>query len=81
MYIIDKNKKLEKLQKEKEELFQIKVNIFLVNEVISLEQIKFEDGEVINAKYVTLNEFKEMIKNKEVQEYLNYFEDLYNEIY
>ena len=32
---------------------------------ISIEQITFNDDEVINCKYVTLNEFKNIIKNGE----------------
>ena len=40
-------------------------DIYLVNKEIPLEQIKFIDGEVINAKYVTIDEFNEMIKTIE----------------
>ena len=52
-------------------------DIYLVNKEIPLEQIKFIDGEVINAKYVTIDEFNEMIKNGEAHSWLNYFNNIY----
>ena len=55
-------------------------DIYLVNKEISIEEIKFNDGEVINAKYVTLSEFNNMIKNKEAHDWLNYFNVLYKQI-
>lgn len=47
----------------------------------SLENIKFSNGEVIDAKYVTINEFNNMIKNGETHEWLEYFNELYKKLY
>lgn len=55
-------------------------DIYLVNKEISLENIKFSNGEVIDAKYVTINEFNNMIKNGETHEWLEYFNELYKKI-
>lgn len=55
-------------------------DIYLVNKEIFLENIKFSDGEVIDAKYVTINEFNNMIKNGETHEWLEYFNELYKKI-
>lgn len=55
-------------------------DIYLVNKEVSMEELKFNDGEVINAKYVTLSEFNNMIKNKEAHDWLNYFNVLYKQI-
>ena len=35
---------------------------------ITLDNIKFNDGEVADAKYVTIAEFKNMLKNNEIKE-------------
>lgn len=55
-------------------------DIYLVNKEISIEEIKFNDGEVINAKYVSIDEFNNMIKNKVTHEWLEYFNELYKKI-
>lgn len=55
-------------------------DIYLVNKEISIEEIKFNDGEVINAKYVSIDEFNNMIKNKVAHEWLEYFNELYKKI-
>lgn len=55
-------------------------DIYLVNKEISLEQLNFNDGEVINAKYVTLDEFNNMIKDGETHAWLDYFNELYKKI-
>ena len=47
---------------------------------IDLKDIKYKDGEVVSAKYVTIDEFKSMLLNNETLEYLEYFVDLYKEI-
>lgn len=52
-------------------------DIYLVNKEISIDNIKFNDGEVINAKYVTLDEFNTMLKNGETHKWLDYFNELY----
>ena len=38
---------------------------YIVYKDISIESIKFNDGEVMNCKYVTLDELKEIIQNEE----------------
>lgn len=55
-------------------------DIYLVNKEIPIEEIHFNDGEVINAKYVTIDEFNDMIKTGEAHEWLDYFNELYKKI-
>ena len=55
-------------------------NIYLIKKDIDLKAIKYNDGEVVNAKYVTIDEFNSMLLNSETLEYLKYFSDLYKEI-
>lgn len=55
-------------------------DIYLINKDIDLEDIKYNDGEVVSAKYITIDEFKMMLSNNEILEYLEYFVDLYTEI-
>ena len=40
-------------------------DIYILRKDIPLYSLKYNDGEVINCKYVNLNEFKSMIENKE----------------
>lgn len=55
-------------------------DIYLIRKDIDLNTIKYKDGEVVNAKYVTIGEFKSMLSNKQTLEYLKYFVSLYKEI-
>lgn len=55
-------------------------DIYLIKKDIDLEDIKYKDGEVVSAKYTTIDEFKLMLSNNETLEYLEYFIDLYKEI-
>ena len=55
-------------------------DIYIINKDIYIEDIKYKDGEVVNAKYVTIDEFEMMLSNNETLEYLKYFVDLYKEI-
>ena len=55
-------------------------DIYLIRKDIRINDFIFSDGEVVSAKYVTIDEFKEMITNKETFEYLKYFIELYNQI-
>ncbi len=48
-------------------------DIYLIKEDISLNKLSFNDGEVIDAKYVTVDEFSRMIENNEAFEWLRYF--------
>ena len=47
---------------------------------ISIEDIKFNDGEVIDAKYVTFDEFNTMLKNGETHNWLDYFNELFGKL-
>ena len=55
-------------------------DIYLIKKDIDLSAIKYNDGEVINAKYVTIDEFNSMLLRNETLEYLKYFSTLYKEI-
>lgn len=55
-------------------------DIYVVNKDITLQDISFEDGEVINAKYVTIEEFKEMIEKGETFEWFTSFLNDYYKI-
>lgn len=55
-------------------------DIYLIKKDIDLSAIKYNDGEVVNAKYVTIDEFNSMLLRNETLEYLKYFVDLYKEI-
>ena len=55
-------------------------DIYLIKKNLDINMINFKDGEVIDAKYVTINELEDIINKKESFEYLLYFMDLYNEI-
>ena len=55
-------------------------NIYVIKKDINLNELYFNDGEVINIKYVTIKEFSNMIENGESFECLKYFIDLYKQI-
>ena len=55
-------------------------DIYLLRKDIKINDLVFSDGEVVSAKYVTIEEFKQMITNKETFEYLKYFIELYKQI-
>lgn len=48
-------------------------DIYVINKDIQLEDISFNDGEVVNCKYVTIKELRAMIKNGEVFEWFSSF--------
>ncbi len=52
-------------------------DIYLINDDIDLKKLFFKDNEVMNAKYVTIEEFSSMIENKESFDWLNYFKELF----
>lgn len=54
--------------------------IWIVKKDISINSLKFIDNEVSDAKYVTIDEFKEMLKNNETFNNLNYFIELYDQV-
>ena len=55
-------------------------DIYIINKDIAIEDIKFNDGEVINAKYVTIKEFEKMIDDGQAFEWLRWFLDDYYKI-
>ena len=55
-------------------------DIYIINKDIAIESIKFNDGEVINAKYVTIKEFEKMLDDGEAFEWLRWFIDDYYKI-
>ena len=52
-------------------------DIYLIKADLKLENIKFNDREVINAKFVTIDEFKDMIKNNEINSWNESFIQIY----
>ena len=40
-------------------------DIYILKKDIPLTDVKYNDGEVMNCKYVTLEQFKKMIQNNE----------------
>ena len=55
-------------------------DIYIINKNIDIGDIRFNDGEVINAKYVTAEELKKMIDEGEAFEWLRWFLEDYYEI-
>ena len=55
-------------------------DIYIINKNIDIGDIRFNDGEVINAKYVTAEELKKMIDDGESFEWLRWFLDDYKKI-
>ena len=47
---------------------------------IKIEDLKFKDNEVMNAKFVSLDDFKNMLHSNQTFNNLSYFVDLYNNI-
>ena len=52
-------------------------DIYLIKADLKLENIKFNDREVINAKFVTIEEFKDMIKNNKINSWNKNFIQIY----
>lgn len=48
-------------------------DIYIINKEVPIETIKFNDGEVVDAKYVTIEELNQMIDNEEAFEWLRWF--------
>ena len=62
---------------KKENVFR---DCYIIKKDIDLSAVKYNDGEVVNAKYVTIDEFNSMLLRNETLEYLKYFSTLYKEI-
>ena len=54
--------------------------IWIVKKNIKIEELKFVDSEVSDAKFVSLAEFEKMLQNNETFNNLQYFIELYKEI-
>lgn len=55
-------------------------DVYLIKDNITLDSIKFNDGEVADAKYVTIHEFKEMLLNNEINSWNESFIQLYENV-
>lgn len=55
-------------------------DVYLIKDNITLDNIKFNDGEVSDAKYVTIDEFKEMLQNHEINSWNESFIQLYENV-
>lgn len=55
-------------------------DVYIIKKDIDLNELHFNDGEVINAKYVTIKELSHIIEQGESFEWLRYFIDLYTTI-
>ena len=55
-------------------------DVYLIKDNISLKDLKFTDGEVINAKYVTIDEFKNMLEENEINKWNESFIDIYKKV-
>ena len=65
IYIDSNELTLVKTLKEERSDLNILRDIYIVHKDINLQNICFNDGEVISCKYVSIDELNEMIKNKE----------------
>ncbi len=70
----DKIRLIKEIVEENEKLNFFR-DIYLIKEDINLDELSFND-EVIDAKYVTIEEFSKMIENNESFEWLKYFLDV-----
>lgn len=52
-------------------------DIYLIKTDIDLKELSFKDNEVMDAKYVTIEEFSKMIENNEAFDWLDYFKELF----
>ena len=55
-------------------------DIYIIKKDIDINELHFNDGEVVKAKYVTIEKFSDMITQGECFELLDYFIDLYKEV-
>lgn len=55
-------------------------DVYLIRDNVLLENIKFNDGEVADAKYVTIEEFKEMLQNHQINSWNENFILIYKDI-
>ena len=65
---------------EKRNLCNTIRDIYVIKKDIKLNELHFNDGEVISAKYVTIGELSYMIEHGKSFKWLNDFIDLYETI-
>lgn len=65
---------------EKDEKCNTFRDVYIVKEDINLSELHFNDREVINAQYVTVEELSNMIDKGESFEWLRYFINLYKKV-
>lgn len=75
--VIDTDLKLLKTCKE-ENCFR---DVYYIYKEIPISDIDFKDGEVISAKYVTIEEFEKMIDNGEAFEWSRWFIPAYQKLF
>jgi len=74
--VIDKDIKLIKSFRD-EHFFR---DIYLIRSNIPINDLRFMDKEVINAKYVTIEEFEKMLNNNQINEWNREFIETYNNL-
>lgn len=74
--VIDKDIKLIKSFRD-EHFFR---DIYLIRSNIPINDLRFMDKEVINAKYVTIEEFGKMLNNNQINEWNREFIETYNNL-
>ena len=82
-YIKENMKIVEEFIKEKidkSDRHNVFRDVYVIKKDININELKFNDGEVIDAKYVTIEVLKDMIQKEECFEWLGYFIDLYKEL-
>lgn len=52
----------------------------MIKNNITIDNLKFIDGEVIDAKYVTIEEFEKMLNENQINEWNRDFIETYNKL-
>lgn len=69
------------VETEEHENVNILRDIYLINKDITLDDITFVDNEVMDAKFITIDEMITYIDEDKSFEWLRYFEKIYRELY
>lgn len=78
--IFERELKFIKEKIDKSDRHNVFRDVYVIKKDININELKFNDGEVIDAKYVTIEVLKDMIQKGECFEWLGYFIDLYKEL-
>jgi mutator protein MutT len=70
--------KIQLIYKDKEDNFF--KDVYIIRDDIPIDAIKFNDGEVIDAKYVAIDEFKQMFENGEINKWNESFLEIYKRL-